>query len=664
VILAQLAPVAAPASPSLQTLTDMGHLAPMVIVGLWSLVLLLSDAFAGRGLRKFQRNLALVGVALAAGAGLMLYGDAEYDAGMPVFFGFLVVDHFSLLLDLAILGATAAVLIFAGDYARSHRFEYGEQEPLLLIAAFGIMILGHANDLLALFLGIETMSIAVYVMVGARWNTARSSEAALKYFLMGAFSSALLLMGIALMYGALGSTDLGNMGLGITQVFHEWGGVQSEVRAIETAGDPRAVRHLVGPAVEGTYRAALLIPGALLILAAFLFKVSAVPFHAWTPDAYEGAPTPTTAFMASGVKFGGMAALLKLFVAVLSTNRLVTEPYGWTSVVALIALLTMTIGNLAAVRQTNVKRMLAYSSIAHVGYMLVGVVAAASFYGHSGGGGGLVSVERAEWSRLTGDMAVSAIVFYVVTYAVATIGAFACVAWLGSRGKEAVSAHQWSGLGQRHPAMALGMTVCLLSLMGMPPTAGFLGKLFVFRSAFENDNLVLRVLVVAALLNAVIAAYYYLRVIVNMYFRPPPKDTAIEPLTGASVPFVVAVTAALALVLGIGSNWLLRQTNLAAAGFSHQPGSEQRQTWVRDMRDRWEPIEEVAEEAPESEEGEEAKEAEPGEQKKEPDADAKAAPRDEKAAPRDEKAAPRDEKPAAADQKGAREDAKPPAGFK
>jgi len=631
VILAQLAPQAAPSSPSLQTLTDMGHLAPMVTVGLWSLVLLLSDAFAGRGLRKFQRNIALVGVALAAGAGLMLYGDAEYDAGMPVFFGFLVVDHFSLLLDLAVLGATGAVLVFAGEYARSHRFEYGEQESLLLIAAFGVMILGHANDLLALFLGIETMSIAVYVMVGARWNTARSSEAALKYFLMGAFSSALLLMGIALIYGAIGSTDLGSMGLGITNVFHDWGSVQGEVRAIQ-GGDGGNVR----TAIEGLSKAALLIPGALLILSAFLFKISAVPFHAWTPDAYEGAPTPTTAFMASGVKLGGMAAMLKLFVAVFSTNRLVTAPYGWTSVVALIALLTMTIGNLAAVRQMNIKRMLAYSSIAHVGYMLVGVVAAASFSGYSGGGGGLVSVERAEWSRLTGDMAVSAVLFYAVTYAVATIGAFACVAWLGSRGKEAIFAHQWSGLGQRHPAMALGMTVCLLSLMGMPPTAGFLGKLFVFRSAFENDNLILRVLVVAALLNAVIAAYYYLRVIVNMYFRPPPKETAIEPLTGASAPFVVAVTAALALVFGIGSNWLLRQTNLATVGFSHQPGSEQKRTWVQDMRERWEPIEEEAAEVePESEEGEEAEGGEPAE-----------------------------EKDSEAEQKAAREDAKPPPGVK
>jgi NADH-quinone oxidoreductase subunit N len=455
---------------------------------------------------------------------------------------------------------------------------------------------------------------------------------------MGAFSSALLLMGIALIYGAIGSTDLGSMGLGITNVFHDWGSVQGEVRAIETGGGGN-----VRTAIEGLSKAALLIPGALLILSAFLFKVSAVPFHAWTPDAYEGAPTPTTAFMASGVKLGGMAAMLKLFVAVFSTNRLVTAPYGWTSVVALIALLTMTIGNLAAVRQMNIKRMLAYSSIAHVGYMLVGVVAAASFYGYSGGGGGgLVPVERTEWARLTGDMAVSAVLFYAVTYAVATIGAFACMAWLGSRGKEAIFAHQWSGLGQRHPAMALGMTVCLLSLMGMPPTAGFLGKLFVFRSAFENDNTILRLLVVAALLNAVIAAYYYLRVVVNMYFRPPPKDTAIEPLTGASAPFVVAVTAALALVLGIGSNWLLRQTNLATVGFSHQPGSEKKKTWVQDMRDRWEPVEEEAADVqPDSAEDDEA-EGQPAEEK-----DAKAQP-----------------PPAKPDQKAAREDAKPSPGSK
>jgi NADH-quinone oxidoreductase subunit N len=595
--------IAAPASTGAlvdgtTTLSDMGHLAPMMIVALWSLVLLLTDAFAGAGTRKFQRRLAFAGVALAGAAALMQFGQIEYDAGVAVFGRFLTVDHFSVLLDLAVLGTIAGVIAFAGDYSRAHRFEHGEQESLIFIAAFGMMILNHSADLVALFLGIETMSIAVFVLVGARWNSRPSAEAALKYFLMGAFSSGLLLMGIALLYGALGTTQLSDMSQAIMRVFTQWGASREYADLVlhpeNTGATADALRHASDKAVTGMAPAALFFPGVLLTLAALLFKVSAVPFHMWTPDAYDGAPTPTTGFMAAGVKIGAFAALLKLFVAVLSTQRLVTAPYGWTSAVALVALLTMTVGNLAAVRQSNLKRLLAYSSIAHVGYILVGIVAAANFYGHATFTGAVKPADQIEWSRATGDEAVAAVLYYVVTYAVATLGAFAAVAWYSGDKKEATAVHEWSGLAERHPGMALGLTVCVLSLMGLPPLAGFVGKLAVFKAALENDNLMLRLLVIAALLNSVVGAYYYLRLIVNMYFRAPPEREH-PTLPGTGAPAVVAVAAALSIALGVGAGWALRRAELGARGYALPVGSERRAAWVDELRAKWEADDEAGE---------------------------------------------------------------------
>ncbi|HWB81763.1 MAG TPA: NADH-quinone oxidoreductase subunit N, partial [Nannocystaceae bacterium] len=586
------------ATPGSVALADTAHLAPMMVVAVWALLLLAADAFAGSGMRAFQRRLSLVGLGIAFACALGQFGTFDYDQGVSVFSGFLVVDHFSLLLDLGVIAVAAGTVAFCGDYARSHRFEYGEQECLVLIAAFGMMILNHAADLVAIFLGIETMSIAIYVLVGARWNARASAEAALKYFLMGAFASGLLLMGIALIYGATGSTHLEEIRRAIAGIFTQWGAAQPYVDlALHPEGAPvDAVRAAVDKSVIGMAPAALFLPGVLLLLSGILFKISAVPFHMWTPDAYEGAPTPTTGFMAAGVKIGGFAALLKIFVGTFATQRLATAPYGWTSVVAIIALATMTIGNFAAVKQTNVKRLLAYSSIAHVGYLLVGVVAAANFYGHAFAIGSLRPADQIEWSRVTGDFAVAGVVFYVLTYAVATIGAFAAVSWYGANKQEGVTAHEWSGLAQRHPAMALGLTLCLLSLMGMPPTVGFFGKLGLFRAALENDNLVLRVLVIAALLNSVVGAYYYLKLIVAMYFRPSP-GTEIGTLPGRGARVVVGICAVTVLALGIGADAAFRRAELATAGFAFAAGSEGRAERVAKLRDKWDAQDEAADAA-------------------------------------------------------------------
>lgn len=585
--------IAEPLSPSEQTLLDVGHIAGMVIVAVWALLLIVADAFAGPGMRAFQRRLALVGAALAFLAVGSQFGSSEYDAGVRVFSGFLVIDHFSLMVDMAIIAIAAAVMSFSGDYARTHRFEYGEQEALVFIAAFGMMILGHSANLLALFIGIETMSIAVYVLVGARWNKRESSEAAFKYFVMGAFSSGILLMGMALLYGATGTIDLLELQRGVAAAFTEWGRVQPHVQALtnpKVLANPDiavAQRELwSATAAVGIAPAMLVLPGILLTLGALLFKVSAVPFHMWTPDAYDGAPTPITGFMAAGVKVAGFAALLKLFVGALYAHRFVEAPYGWTTAVAVVAVLTMTVGNLAAVRQANVKRLLAYSSVAHVGYLLIGVVAAANFYGSAKSRGGLQAMDEHWWAFQTGDDAIASMLFYLLAYSVATLGAFACVAWLGSQKKEATAAHEWSGLASRHPAMALGMTICLLSLMGMPPTAGFVGKLMVFKAGLENTNMLLRVAVIIALLNSVVGAYYYLRLIVNMYFRAP-LTNPVEPMNSRGAQAVVAIATVGSLIMGVGADHVMRRCKLAAAGFHLPRGDESRAEWVDRLRVRW-----------------------------------------------------------------------------
>ncbi|MCX4243162.1 proton-conducting transporter transmembrane domain-containing protein [Paraliomyxa miuraensis] len=588
---------------SAQALVDMVHLAPMMIVGIWSLIVLVADAFARPGLRRFQQTLTLLGLGLAVLAAVGQFGHYEYDGGIEVFSGFLYVDQFALLVDLGILGVAGAVVLFAGDYNRSHRFEYGEHESLVLIATFGVMILAHAGDLVALFLGIETMSIAVYVMVGARWNSRQSPEAALKYFVMGAFSSGLLLMGIALVYGATGVTGLDQLSHEVSTVFTKWRAAQDYVAVVEAPeGFPAGMVDMAQDKVAlGIAPAALLIPGVLLVLGALLFKVSAVPFHMWTPDAYEGAPSPTTAFMAAGVKIGAFAALLKLFVGTFIVGSLVQAPYGWTSVVLWLAAATMIVGNLAAVRQTNVKRLLAYSSVAHVGYLLVGVVAAASFYGDRPAKGYLPTADEHAWASNAGDTAVASILYYLLAYAVATLGAFACVSWLGRDKKEASAAHEWSGLAQRHPGIALGMTVCLLSLMGMPPMGGFFGKLFVFRSAFEHGSEALRIVVVIAVVNSVIGAVYYLRLIVSMYFRPP-LERDLGHVEGRGAPVVLAAAAALSVLIGIGADAMMQRCRLASAGFRIPP-SEARAERVDELRAQWEQREAEADRKAAQEEG-------------------------------------------------------------
>jgi NADH-quinone oxidoreductase subunit N len=491
--------------------------APLLFVAIGALLLMLAEAFGAPAKTATAGEVNLDAGAgrageLALGASVILFGGALVslavwwsgvaDATGPSLAPYLVMDRFSLFFcfTLCVGGGLAALL--AGGYLPEHQLDRGEFFPLILFSTVGAMALAAAGDLLTLFVALETMSLGVYCMIGLRRGSTRASEAALKYFLLGSFAAALMLFGGALLYGATGHTDLAGIGTSLRAMVSEPGG--------------------------GT---ALALAGVVLMLVGLTFKISAVPFHMWTPDAYEGAPTPTTSFMAVAVKSAAFAVLLRVVLTSFGGAELASWGTGWPPVFAVLAILSMTVANLIAGRQTSVKRMLAYSSIAHAGYGLVGVVAAAS----------------------KPELAAS-VLYYMLAYTVSTAGAFGALVLCGSRGAEAVSYADLAGLGKRHPPAALAFSLFLLSLAGSPPTAGFFGKLYVFSAALNAaaENPLLYWLVVAGLLNSVIGAYYYLRVLVFMYMREPEPGAPIaKPMHSGYVAVALAVAAILVLLLGV-----------------------------------------------------------------------------------------------------------------
>lgn len=487
--------------------------APLVIVALGALLLMLAEAF---GKDVTSADLALgTTVTLLAGAmtsiALWLAGPESIE-GAHALAPYLLADRFSLFFDFTICLGGAFAALFAGGYMPEHGLDRGEFYPLLMLSAVGAMMLAGAGDLLSLFIGLETMSLGVYVLTGFRRSSPRSTEASMKYFLLGSFAAGLLLYGGALLYGATGHTDLAGIGLRI-----------AESGAIKASAVPAAARSL-----EVSFP--LVIVGMMLILAGLAFKVSAVPFHMWAPDAYEGAPTPATAFMAVAVKSAAFATMLRVLLLAFGDGRSASWGSGWPPVVAMLAVLTMLVGNLIAGRQDSVKRMLAYSSVAHAGYVLIGVVATIRQQTHE---------------------AEAAVLFYLLTYTVSTAGAFGALMLCGSRGKEAVSFEDLAGIGRRHPAVALPFTLFLLSLAGVPPTAGFFGKFYIFRAAIAAGG-GFYWLAVIGLLASVIGAYYYLRVIVYMYMREPaPGAPVADPMRSGYLAFGLLACAVLVLALGI-----------------------------------------------------------------------------------------------------------------
>ncbi|MFN8627139.1 MAG: NADH-quinone oxidoreductase subunit N [Candidatus Binatia bacterium] len=396
---------------------------------------------------------------------------AIWKTHLSAFSGAVALDAYGLFFTLLFCGGSGLTLLMSMNYLEFTDIRTGDYYSLVLFATVGMLLMATATDLIVLFLGLEVMSVAVYALAGIWREQQRSNEAALKYFLLGAFATGFLLFGIALLYGATGSTTLG---------------------AIAAAID--------GP---GATDKALITAGMALLLVGFGFKVAAAPFHLWTPDVYEGAPTSITALMAVGVKAAGFAAFARVFL-----HTFASLSVDWVTLLWVLAALTMTVGNVTALLQRNVKRMLAYSSIAHAGYLLVGMVAGRQFGG-------------------------AAMLFYLVGYTLMTLGAFAVVAALGDRGQPNETLDDYAGIGFRYPSLGLAMTVFMLSLAGVPPLVGFVGKFYIFSAAVRAGYVGLAVI---GVLNSVISVYYYLGVLVRMYMA----EGAVAIPALSSRPYLVA----------------------------------------------------------------------------------------------------------------------------
>ena len=431
-------------------------IAPGMALAATACLLLLLDLLPTRGRKDHLAVVGLAGVVLSMILSLGLWGSDE-----RAFNGMVRLDGFALFFNLVIGFATGLVLLLSIDYLRRQGMESGEFYILVLFSAVGMTLMAGAGDLIVIFLGLEVMSLSLYVLAGWFEGRLEAGEASMKYFLLGAFASGFFLYGIALIFGATGSTNLDRI-------------------AVAVAG--------------GAARDPLLIIGFGLLVVGFGFKISSVPFHMWTADVYQGAPTSVTALIATGSKAAAFAALLRVLLAALRTVQ-----SDWSMLFWGLAVLTMTAGNVVALAQQNIKRMLAYSSIAHVGYILVGVVAG----GALGGGG---------------------VLFYLLVYTFTTAGAFGVVLLLERDGREAVAVSDLAGLATRHPVLALTFSVFLLSLVGIPPTAGFVGKFYLFGAAVRTGYVWLAVI---GVLNSAIAAYYYLRLIVYMYMREPEGSPSV-----------------------------------------------------------------------------------------------------------------------------------------
>ena len=445
------------------TISDLYIILPTILLVAWACVLLLVDLFISKGCKGWTALLAAVGLAGAMGITLAQAGQSTTG-----FNGMVTLDGFSSFLNSLFLGSGLLGIAIAYGYLKRMGIERGEYYVLMLFSISGMLLMAQASDLIVVFLALELLSIPLYVLAAFARPRIDSEEAGIKYFLLGAFATGFVVYGITLIFGATGATSLG--------------GILAAIGA-------------------GTFTRYLLLIGAGLLLVGFGFKVAAVPFHMWTPDVYQGAPTSVTGFMSVGAKAAGFAALLRIFVTVLPSLNADLVPVLWG-----LAALTMFAGNIIAISQTNIKRMLAYSSIAHAGYILMAFVA----FGNP---------------RTAGDAVASAL-FYLVTYAITSFGAWSVVIALEQPDGRGLNIEDFAGLGRRKPALAVAMTIFMLSLTGMPPTLGLIGKLYLFRTVIEGGFIGLAII---GVLTSLISAYYYLRVVVVMWMREGEPQVESEP---------------------------------------------------------------------------------------------------------------------------------------
>ncbi|KAB2902910.1 MAG: NADH-quinone oxidoreductase subunit N [Anaerolineae bacterium] len=483
-----------PAPPTFEDLNVWAAL-PVIILSLWASVLLVADRFINN--KFYVAAYSLLGVGISLVIALFQAGDL-FDIGESgtAFEGMFMADQFTYVVNIVALISAAIGILISYEYLERTKLDRGEYYILLMFSAAGAMLMGSSNNLSMIFISLELLSIPLYILSGIRRPQEESEESAMKYFLLGAFSSSFLVYGIALVFGAAGSLDLGEI-----------------VVVAQTISEQ-----------EATQRYLLLI-GAGLITVGLGFKVAAVPFHMWTPDVYQGAPTPVTAYMSSVAKVGGFAAFLRVLVTGLPIIAEGGDAAVWVDTLQILAALTLLLGNLVAIMQYDLKRLLAYSSIAHAGYILIALAA-----------GGVPGV---------GDSAAQAALVYLAAYAFTNIGAFAVVAAIEKDDSTGTTMDDIKGLAVKRPWLAGAMSVFMFSLTGIPLTAGFIGKFWVFRAAMDAG---LEPLAVLGVLTSAISAFYYVRVVWNMYFE---TGDAVVPERQQYLTSGLVITAAGTLILGL-----------------------------------------------------------------------------------------------------------------
>ncbi len=471
---------------------------PEIILAVFGILVLLLSVFSSQkdeG-KDSLGYISVFGAILALVFSARLFGNPQYG-----FSNMVVADNFAVFFKMIFGIICLLTILISIGYTKQQEIGLGEYYALVLFSTLGMMLMAAGTNLLTIFLGLETMSIAIYVLAGIKRNNPKSIESAMKYFILGAFATGFFLYGVALVFGSTGSFSL---------------------KAIAS--------YLAADKTDS--RSPLVIIGIALLTIGFGFKIATVPFHMWTPDVYEGAPTSITAFMATGVKAAAFAGFVRVFYSALGAF----QP-DWTAIMWLLSVATMTVGNLAAISQSNIKRMLAYSSIAHAGYVLVAFTAG-------------------------NDLGTSSILFYLLAYAFMNLGAFAVVILLGKRGEENTRITDYGGIGFKYPLLAAAMTIFMLSMAGIPPLAGFMGKFYIFSAAVKAKFYWLAVI---GVLNSALSVYYYLRVTVLMYFREAEKEITDLTFSPAAVAGIVIAVAGV-LYLGIFPSTVLALAKASIGG--------------------------------------------------------------------------------------------------
>jgi len=483
---------------------NLGLFIPELSLVAFAIAVILLDLFIQR--KGLLVVVSLAGLVVSAGFTIAMWGGSS----QAIFNNMLAVDNFALFFKLLFLGIAALVILASVDYVSKFAHFQGEYYALVLLATLGMMLMAATAELISIYIALELTSISLYILVGFLKDP-KSTEASLKYLLLGAIASAVLLYGMALVFGFTGKTQLG------------------EIAQVIQAMSPQTI--LASPA---------LILGIVLLVAGFGFKIAAIPFHMWVPDVYEGAPTPITAYLSVASKAAGFAIILRVFYSAFGLPNWLS--LDWGLIFAVLAAIGMTLGNVVAIPQINIKRMLGYSSIAQAGYLMVG----------------LATVGLSPASDILGR---SGLLFFLASYALTNLGAFIAIIAISNK-LDSDLIEDYSGMGKRAPLLALALTLCLISLIGLPPAAGFMAKFYIFSGAIQHGLLWL---VIIAVINSVISAYYYLRVVKVMWLGEPVSEEKV-PSSGA-LRLALSLSCLGVLLLGVIPGFVMKLAEIAASMF-------------------------------------------------------------------------------------------------